>query len=199
MQAVDDRRRDSPPRPGAGATASSCCGSRTSPSASTDSRRSNDLTLTLDAGRAALHHRSQRRRQDHAHGRHHREDPPDSGGVYLEIRLNELTELSECRIAQLGIGRKFQRPTVFQGTPSTRTCELALRGRQGRLSDALFARLHRRRAGAHRRCSRLIGLAGRRRSGRPGCSRTGRSSGWRSACCSCRSRRCCWSTSRWPA
>src|ERR1051325_4292970 len=39
---------------------------------------------------------------------------PDSGAVYLENRDTDLTKLSEVRIAQLGIGRKFQRPTVFE-------------------------------------------------------------------------------------
>ena len=39
---------------------------------------------------------------------------PDEGAVFLESRVNELTRLSECRIAELGIGRKFQKPTVFE-------------------------------------------------------------------------------------
>src|SRR5205807_1107561 len=51
---------------------------------------------------------------------------PDTGGVFLESRLNDLTELSECRIAEMGVGRKFQRPTVFQGHTVYENCELAL-------------------------------------------------------------------------
>jgi len=39
---------------------------------------------------------------------------------------------------------------------------------------------------------------GARRTRRPICSRTARSSGWRSACCSCRTPGCSCSTSRWP-
>jgi urea transport system ATP-binding protein len=66
---------------------------------------------------------------------------PDSGAVYLENRLTDLTRLSEVRIAQLGIGRKFQRPTVFQGHTVYENCELALKGRKG-VFRTLFARLH---------------------------------------------------------
>jgi urea transport system ATP-binding protein len=65
---------------------------------------------------------------------------PDSGAVYLESRLNDLTKLSEVRIAQLGIGRKFQRPTVFQGHTVYENCELALQRKKG-VFRTLFARL----------------------------------------------------------
>jgi urea transport system ATP-binding protein len=65
---------------------------------------------------------------------------PDSGSVYLESRLNNLTRLSECQIAGLGIGRKFQRPTVFQGHTVYENCELAMHGNKG-VFYSLFARL----------------------------------------------------------
>jgi urea transport system ATP-binding protein len=65
---------------------------------------------------------------------------PDAGAVYLESRLRELTRLSECEIAELGIGRKFQRPTVFQGHTVFENCELALQGGKG-VFRSLFARL----------------------------------------------------------
>jgi urea transport system ATP-binding protein len=65
---------------------------------------------------------------------------PTEGAVYLENRLTDLTKLSECRIAQLGIGRKFQRPTVFQGHTVYENCELALKGNKG-VFHTLFARL----------------------------------------------------------
>jgi urea transport system ATP-binding protein len=38
---------------------------------------------------------------------------PDEGDVYFEGRHN-LLELDETEIAQLGVGRKFQKPTVFE-------------------------------------------------------------------------------------
>jgi urea transport system ATP-binding protein len=67
---------------------------------------------------------------------------PDSGQVFLDSRLNDLTKLSECRIAELGIGRKFQRPTVFQGHTVYENCELALKGNGKKgVFQTLFARL----------------------------------------------------------
>jgi len=65
---------------------------------------------------------------------------PDTGGVFLGSRLNDLTQLAECRIAQMGIGRKFQRPTVFQGHTVFENCELALRANKG-VWHNLFTRL----------------------------------------------------------
>jgi urea transport system ATP-binding protein len=65
---------------------------------------------------------------------------PDEGAVFLESRLQNLTRKSECEIAELGIGRKFQRPTVFQGHTVFENCELALQGRKG-VFRSLFARL----------------------------------------------------------
>ena len=64
---------------------------------------------------------------------------PTKGGVFLDRRDVDLTKLSECRIAELGVGRKFQRPTVFQGHTVYENCELALRGRKG-VWSALFTR-----------------------------------------------------------
>jgi urea transport system ATP-binding protein len=65
---------------------------------------------------------------------------PDEGAVYLESRLNDLTRMSECEIAELGIGRKFQRPTVFHKHTVFENCELALHGNKG-VFHSLFARL----------------------------------------------------------
>lgn len=65
---------------------------------------------------------------------------PDKGAVYLESRLHDLTQLSECRIAELGVGRKFQRPTVFPQHTVYENCELALAGNRG-VFHSLFARL----------------------------------------------------------
>jgi len=39
---------------------------------------------------------------------------PDSGDVFFESGTVDLTSLDETEIAQLGIGRKFQKPTVFE-------------------------------------------------------------------------------------
>ncbi len=38
---------------------------------------------------------------------------PDSGDVFFEAGGYDLSRLDETQIAELGIGRKFQKPTVF--------------------------------------------------------------------------------------
>jgi len=52
---------------------------------------------------------------------------PDSGTVSFGSKLN-LLELSETEIAQAGIGRKFQKPTVFEQLTVFENLELALAG-----------------------------------------------------------------------
>ena len=39
---------------------------------------------------------------------------PDTGDVFFDGGKVDLTELDETEIAKLGIGRKFQKPTVFE-------------------------------------------------------------------------------------
>jgi len=39
---------------------------------------------------------------------------PDSGDVFFEAGTIDLSRLDETQIAELGIGRKFQKPTVFE-------------------------------------------------------------------------------------
>src|SRR4051812_617697 len=68
---------------------------------------------------------------------------PDQGAVYLvgeDREQTSLTRLAEHQVAQLGIGRKFQRPTVFQGHTVFENLELASRGPKGVLRT-LFGRL----------------------------------------------------------
>jgi urea transport system ATP-binding protein len=88
---------------------------------------------------------------------------PDKGQVFLESRATDLTELSECQIAELGIGRKFQRPTVFPEHTVYENCELALKVKGGRgVFRTLFARLD--RAGRERidEVLEIIGLKDRK-------------------------------------
>jgi len=63
---------------------------------------------------------------------------PDSGTVRFGPKLN-LLALSEPEIAQAGIGRKFQKPTVFERLTVFENLELALAGDKSFL-HALFAR-----------------------------------------------------------
>ena len=121
---------------------------------------------------------------------------PDAGRAFFGQTI-DLTPLSEAEIAQAGIGRKFQKPTIFERHTVFENLELAMKADK-RVRSTLFARLS--SAERDRIADMLRRSAWRTaRTASRGCSRTGRSSGSRSACCSCRSRSCCSSTSRWRA
>src|SRR5262249_30997975 len=64
---------------------------------------------------------------------------PDSGTALFNGTA-DLTRLDEAAIANLGIGRKFQRPTVFNHHSVFENLELALKADRGVLA-ALFFRL----------------------------------------------------------
>ncbi len=63
---------------------------------------------------------------------------PDSGEVFFR-GSHDLTSLDEAAIANLGIGRKFQRPTVFENLTVYENLELALADTRG-IWRALFDR-----------------------------------------------------------
>jgi urea transport system ATP-binding protein len=86
---------------------------------------------------------------------------PDRGRVLLVATQTELTRLSEFEIARLGIGRKFQRPTVFQGHTVWENLELASRGGKGVLRT-LFGRLGAAERARIDEVLQLIGLAEQR-------------------------------------
>jgi urea transport system ATP-binding protein len=78
---------------------------------------------------------------------------PTQGAVFLDnskagagtdVRTSpwkvDLTRLDECEIAELGVGRKFQRPTVFGGHTVYENCELALHANKG-VWRSLFGRM----------------------------------------------------------
>jgi urea transport system ATP-binding protein len=54
---------------------------------------------------------------------------PDQGSAWFGPRIN-LLAMSEAEIAQAGIGRKFQKPTVFEQLTVFENLELALAGRK---------------------------------------------------------------------
>ncbi|AMM85352.1 urea ABC transporter ATP-binding protein UrtD [Martelella sp. AD-3] len=64
---------------------------------------------------------------------------PDTGEVFFADTI-DLTRKDEADIAQLGIGRKFQKPTVFESHTVWDNLELALNRRRGVFST-LFYRL----------------------------------------------------------
>ena len=64
---------------------------------------------------------------------------PDSGTVYFGSTI-DLLRLDEPNIAQLGIGRKFQKPTVFEDLTVFENLELALKTDK-RVRPSMFFRL----------------------------------------------------------
>ncbi len=55
---------------------------------------------------------------------------PDTGEIFFDVE-QDLTKLDEASIAELGIGRKFQKPTVFESHTITDNLVLALAGDRG--------------------------------------------------------------------
>ena len=66
---------------------------------------------------------------------------PDTGTVYFGSNYN-LLERDEAEIAELGIGRKFQKPTVFEAHTVFDNLELSLKSNKG-VIPTLFAALSR--------------------------------------------------------
>ena len=64
---------------------------------------------------------------------------PTGGTVYFGQNI-DLTTLNEAQIADAGIGRKFQRPTVFENHTVFENLELAMKMNKG-VRSTLFARL----------------------------------------------------------
>jgi len=83
---------------------------------------------------------------------------PDSGTVIWGDRSVSLLKMSESRIAQAGVGRKFQRPTVFEDQLVSENLMLALKRPRNPLAVLFF----RPQAADHARVAELaaeIGLA----------------------------------------
>ena len=64
---------------------------------------------------------------------------PDEGALFFGQSI-DLLKLDEPQIAQIGIGRKSQKPTVFEQHSVFENLELAMAGRKG-VWSTLFARL----------------------------------------------------------
>ena len=63
---------------------------------------------------------------------------PDEGSVLFRHSV-DLTKTDEATIANLGIGRKFQKPTVFESLTVFENLELALAGKRRTLDSLLWA------------------------------------------------------------
>jgi urea transport system ATP-binding protein len=64
---------------------------------------------------------------------------PDAGRAYFGQTI-DLTKLSEAQIAHAGIGRKFQKPTIFEHHSAFENLELAMKADK-RVRKTLFAKL----------------------------------------------------------
>jgi urea transport system ATP-binding protein len=62
---------------------------------------------------------------------------PDDGEVFFDGRT-DLTRLDEASIANLGIGRKFQKPTVFESHTVWDNLELALRKKRSVFANLFY-------------------------------------------------------------
>ena len=121
---------------------------------------------------------------------------PDTGTLLFEGRT-DLTSLREAGIANLGIGRKFQRPTVFENHTVWDNLELSLKAPRRPLRTLTYAVSRDDRV----RIEEILDIT--RLSSKRDCQAGSLSHGekqcWRSACCWPRTRSFCWWTSRWPA
>ncbi len=85
---------------------------------------------------------------------------PDAGEVYFK-QVHDLTRLDEAAIANLGIGRKFQKPTVFENHSVFENLELASKSARGPF-HSLFFRLTGEQATRIDAVLETIGLADQR-------------------------------------
>ncbi|KPF58650.1 urea ABC transporter ATP-binding protein [beta proteobacterium AAP51] len=81
---------------------------------------------------------------------------PDSGTVFFGSNV-DLLRLSEPQIAQIGVGRKFQKPTVYEQLSVFENLELALKADRG-VRAALFHRLSSEQLGRIEEVLKLIHL-----------------------------------------
>jgi urea transport system ATP-binding protein len=99
----------------------------------------NELTITLDAGELRCiigpNGAGKTTMMDVITGK----TRPDAGRLFLGQTI-DLTQLTEYEIARIGIGRKFQKPTVFESHAVAENLELAMKADKG-VWATLFNRL----------------------------------------------------------
>jgi urea transport system ATP-binding protein len=113
----------------------------------------NNLTFTLDAGELRCvigpNGAGKTTMMDIITGK----TRPDSGRVFLGQNI-DLSRLTEYEIARIGIGRKFQKPTVFESHTVAENLELAMKADKG-VWSTLFNRLT---AAQRQRVQEILGL-----------------------------------------
>ncbi len=106
---------------------------------------------------------------------------PDGGSITFGSNI-DLMRLKEADIAQIGIGRKFQKPTVYEQLSVFENLELALAADR-RVRAALLSRLSGEQLDRIGAVLTRIHLKDEAQRTAGLLSATARSSGWRSACC----------------
>jgi urea transport system ATP-binding protein len=81
---------------------------------------------------------------------------PDAGTAFFGQTI-DLSRLSEAQIAQAGIGRKFQKPTIFEHHSAFENLELSMKADK-RVRKTLFAKLSSHEKDSIRETLRLIRL-----------------------------------------
>ncbi|MCJ7874267.1 urea ABC transporter ATP-binding protein UrtD [Marinovum sp. 2_MG-2023] len=82
---------------------------------------------------------------------------PDEGRVLFGEKSVSLLKMSESEIARSGVGRKFQKPTVFEAQTVRENLAMALANKRGPF-DVLFYRKSKRGAERIEEIAELIGL-----------------------------------------
>lgn len=82
--------------------------------------------------------------------------PCDSGSAYFGQLIN-LLDKTESEVAQLGIGRKFQKPSVFEALTVFENLELAMKMDKGVLAS-LFSKINADQASRIEQVLNIIGL-----------------------------------------
>ena len=82
---------------------------------------------------------------------------PDEGRVLFGEKSVSLLKMSESQIARAGVGRKFQKPTVFEAQTVRENLAMALANKRGPF-DVLFYRESKRGAERIEEIAELIGL-----------------------------------------
>lgn len=85
---------------------------------------------------------------------------PDSGEVFFRDTI-DLTQHDEAEIANLGVGRKFQKPTVIESLSIEENLDLAIAGERG-VFATLFSRRSAEQAARISEIIELVGLASKR-------------------------------------
>ena len=145
--------------------------SRSSPSASTGSRRSTPSSLYVDPGELLCiigpNGAGKTTMMDVVTGK----TRPESGTAWFGRHI-DLLELTEPEIAQAGIGRKFQKPTVFEYLTCSRTSSWRWPASKS-FWKALVARLHAAQRERIDKASTASGLTDlRRRAGEDALARS---------------------------